>query len=85
MVLLLESFYVVERTRIAELLRSIVAYPVIVVAPRLLRAIEVYEVDRLDFAETRLVANAEASGVEAMVSVDRTVDRVPTAGRIEPS
>jgi predicted nucleic-acid-binding protein len=83
----LESFYEVERTRIAELLRSIIAYPAVVVvdAPMLLRALEVYEVDRLDFAEAYLVANAEASGVEAIVSFDRASDRVPTVSRIEPS
>lgn len=84
---MLESFYEVERTRIAELLRSIIAYPAVVVvdAPMLLRALEVYEVDRLDFAEAYLVANAEASGVEAIVSFDRASDRVPTVSRIEPS
>ena len=86
-VYVLESFYGVDRTRIAELLRSIIAYPAVVVvdAPMLLRALEVYEVDRLDFAEAYLVANAEASGVDAIASFDRIIDRVPTVSRIEPS
>jgi predicted nucleic acid-binding protein len=50
----------------------------------LLRAIEVYEVDRLDFAEAYLVACAESTGVGRIASFDRTIDRVPTVERIEP-
>jgi predicted nucleic-acid-binding protein len=86
-VYVLESFYEVERTRVAELVRSVIAYPAIVVvdAGLLLRAIEVYEVDRLDFAEAYLVANAEASAVGAIASFDRSIDKVVTVERIEPS
>ena len=51
----------------------------------LLRALEVYEMNRLDFAEAYLVASAEASGVGAIASFDRTIDRVPTVSRVEPS
>ena len=47
-------------------------------APLLLRALEVYEVDRIDFAEAYLVASAEATGVETIASFDRSIDRVPT-------
>jgi predicted nucleic acid-binding protein len=81
----LESFYELERARVAELLRSIIAYPAVVVvdAPMLLRALEVYEVDRLDFAEAYLVASAEATGVGTIASFDRTIDRVRTVSRIE--
>jgi predicted nucleic acid-binding protein len=83
----LESFYELERARVAELLRSIIAYPAVVVvdAPMLLRALEVYEVDRLDFAEAYLVASAEATGVGTIASFDRTIDRVRTVSRIEPA
>jgi len=86
-VYVLESFYEVERERVAELVRAIIAFPAIVVvdAPLLLRALEVYELNRLDFAEAYLVASAEASGVEAIASFDRAVDRVGTVRRIEPS
>jgi predicted nucleic acid-binding protein len=86
-VYVLESFYEADRARVAELLRSIIAYPAVVVldAPLFLRALEVYEVNRLDFAEAYLVANAEASGVGTIASFDRTIDRVPTVSRIEPS
>jgi predicted nucleic acid-binding protein len=83
----LESFYELERARVAELLRSIIGYPAVVVvdAPMLLRALEVYEVDRLDFAEAYLVASAEATGVGTIASFDRTIDRVRTVSRIEPA
>ena len=83
----LDSFYDVERARVAELVRAVIAFPAIVVvdAALLLRAIEVYEVNRLDFAEAYLVASAEASGVGAIASFDRSIDKVPTVQRIEPS
>jgi len=85
-VYVLESFYEVERPRVAELTRAIIGFPAIVVAdtPLLLRALEVYEVNRLDFAEAYLVASAEASGVDTIASFDQTIDRVPTVGRIDP-
>lgn len=86
-VYVLESFYEVERPRVAELARAIVGFPAVAVGdePLLLRALEVYEVERLDFAEAYLVASAEASGVGAIASFDRTIDRLSTVRRIEPS
>jgi predicted nucleic acid-binding protein len=65
----------------------VIGFPAIVVVdePLLLRALEVYEVDRLDFAEAYLVASAEASGVETIASFDRTIDRLATIQRLEPS
>jgi predicted nucleic-acid-binding protein len=85
-VYVLESFYEVKRAEVAGLLRAVLAFPAIVVldASLLLRALEVYEVDRLDFAEAYLVASAETSGVGAVASFDRAINRVPTVRRIEP-
>lgn len=85
-VYVLESFYEVPRTRVAELLRATVSWPTIatVDAPSLLRALEIYELDRLDFAEAYLVAQAEATGVKEIVSFDRTIDRMDTVTRREP-
>ena len=82
----LESFYEVERERVAELVRAIVAFPPIVVVdePLVLRALEVYEVERLDFADAYLVASAEASGVGAIASFDRDIDRIATVRRVAP-
>ena len=86
-VYVLESFYELERPRVAELVRAIIGFPAIAVVdePLLLRALEVYEVDRLDFAEAYLVANAEASGVQTIASFDREIDRLATVQRVEPS
>jgi predicted nucleic acid-binding protein len=85
-VYVLESFYEVERARVAELVRAVIAFPAVVVvdAALLLRALEVYEVERLDLADAYLVASAEASGVGAIASFDRSIDRVGTVRRIEP-
>ena len=48
-------------------------------------ALEIYEVDRLDFAEAYLVAGAEATGVKTIASFDRAVDKVATVRRLEPA
>ena len=54
----LESFYEAPPAQVAEAMRAFIAMPsVVVVDPALLlRAIEVHERDRLDFAEAYLVA-----------------------------
>jgi len=82
----LESFYELAPARVAELMRAALAWPSIVAvdAPLLLRALEVYELDRLDFAEAYLVALAEASGVATIVSFDRSIDRIASVSRQEP-
>lgn len=48
-------------------------------------AVEVYEVDRLDFAEAYLVASAERSGAGRIASFDRSIDRVASVTRIGPT
>ncbi|MGI8762090.1 MAG: PIN domain-containing protein [Jatrophihabitantaceae bacterium] len=85
-VYVLESFYETPRTQIAEIVRSLVAMRSVVVVDRdvLLRAVEVYETDRLDFAEAYLVASAESTGIGRIASFDRSLDRVRTVKRIEP-
>ncbi len=85
-VYVLESFYEAPRNEVASALRSLVAFESLVcVDPALLlRAIEVYETDRLDFAEAYLVACAESTGVGKVASFDRSIDRVDTIERIEP-
>lgn len=83
----LESFYKTPRDQVATSMRSLVALrSVITVDPALLlRALEVYETDRLDFSEACLVALAESSGVNRIASFDRSIDRVGTIERIEPT
>ena len=85
-VYVLESFYETPRDRVAQAMQSLVAFDsIICVDPALLlRAIEVYEADRLDFAEAYLVACAESTGVGKVTSFDRSLDRVETIERVEP-
>ena len=85
-VYVLESFYEAPRHQIAESIRSLISFDSIVCvdAALLLRAVEIYEVDRLDFAEAYLVACAESTGVGRVATFDRSVSRVNTVERIEP-
>lgn len=82
----LESVYETPPEHVATSLRAILAFPAIRVtdADLLQRAVEVYDVNRLDFAEAYLVASAERSGVGVVASFDRTIDRVGTVRRREP-
>jgi predicted nucleic acid-binding protein len=84
-VYVLESFYEAPRDQVAAAARSLLAFDAVVcVDPALLlRAIEVYETDRLDFAEAYLVACAESTGVGTIASFDRSLDRVTTVNRVE--
>ena len=85
-VYVLESFYEAPRGQIVEALRSLVAFrSVVCVDPALLlRAAEVYEVNRIDFAEAYLVACAESAGVGVVASFDQSIDRVSSIERVEP-
>lgn len=47
-------------------------------------AIEVYEIDRLDFADAYVVACAEASGIGRIASFDKNISRIEGIQRIEP-
>jgi predicted nucleic acid-binding protein len=82
----LESFYEAPREQVAQALRSLIAFDSIVcVDPALLlRAVEVYETDQIDFAEAYLVACAESTGVGRITSFDRSIDRIDTVERVEP-
>lgn len=85
-VYVLESFYEVEPTRVAKLMRAALALPCIaaVDVALLVRALEVYETAHVDFAEAYLVAQAETTGVGEIVSFDRSIDRIKTVTRREP-
>ena len=85
-VYVLESFYKAPREQIAAAIRSLLAFDSIITvdAALLLRAVEVYEIDRIDYAEAYLVACAESTGVNRIASFDRSIDRVGTVQRIEP-
>jgi predicted nucleic-acid-binding protein len=85
-VYVLESFYEVPRAQVAQLMRAAIAAPTIEVTHEasLLRALEVYELERIDFAEGYLVAQAEATGIGDVLSFDRSIDRVASITRREP-
>jgi predicted nucleic acid-binding protein len=85
-VYVLESFYETPRTQLADAVRSLLALASVISvdAALLLRAVEVYEIERIDFAEAYLVACAESTGINQVASFDRTIDRVGTVRRIEP-
>lgn len=85
-VYVLESFYQVPRQQTAEAIRSLLAFGAVVSVDSalLLRAVEVYETHRLDFAEAYLVACAESTGVNKVASFDTSIDRVGTVERVEP-
>jgi predicted nucleic-acid-binding protein len=82
----LESFYEVDRSRVAELMRSAIGLASIAVLDRalLMRALEVCELERLDFAEAYLVAQAEITGVREVLSFDRSIDKIAGISRREP-
>ena len=86
-VYVLESFYETPREQIAEAMRSLIAFGSIITVDSalLLRSIEVYETDRLDFAEAYLVACAETTGVNMVASFDRSIDRIRTITRVDPA
>ena len=82
----LESFYEAPRGQVAQALRSLVGFNSVICVDSalLLRAAEVYETERVDFAEAYLVACAESTGIARVASFDRSLDRVVTVERIEP-
>ncbi|MCI0582449.1 MAG: PIN domain-containing protein [Chloroflexi bacterium] len=86
-VYVLASYYEASRAQVATALRSILAFDSIRVVDAALihRALEVYELDRLDFPDAYLVACAERSGVATIASFDRSIDRIGTVRRIEPA
>ena len=85
-VYVLESFYEAPSEQVADAVRSLIAFDsVICVDPAvLLRSVEVYETERIDFAEAYLVACAESTGVTKIASFDRSLDRVQSVERVEP-
>ncbi|MEX0972930.1 MAG: PIN domain-containing protein [Solirubrobacterales bacterium] len=84
-VYVLESFYEVKRPAVATLMRAAVTMPTVTAQTDLiLRALELYEQQRLDFADAYLVAVAESGGHRGVASFDKAIDRVGTIERVEP-
>jgi predicted nucleic acid-binding protein len=85
-VYVLESFYELPREDVADRMRAVLAHDAMraLDPATLLRALEIYEVDTVDFAEAYLAANAEATGIGVVISFDQALRRVNTVERIEP-
>jgi len=82
----LQSVFRAPRERIAEAMRGTLGFASVDVEDRalLVRAVQVYELHGVDFADAYLVALAESSGVRLIASFDRSLDRVETVTRVEP-
>lgn len=86
LVYVLESFYERPRAEVARLARSLLAMDSIVTADHdvLLRSLDLYELERLDYAQAYLVAVAETSGIVEVASFDQRLDRVESIERVQP-
>jgi predicted nucleic acid-binding protein len=85
LVYVLESVYERTRPQVAALVRAVLAHPPVHApeATRLLRAVELYETERVHFAEAYLAAVAE-QGDGLVASFDRDLDRIDSVTRVEP-
>lgn len=85
LVYVLESYYERPRDAVANVARALLALPSVASDHELLlRAIELYEAERLDFADAYLCAAAETWGIGMVASFDRRIDRVASVRRLEP-
>ncbi len=85
-VYVLDSFYEAPRPQVAELMRSALALPAIRVADAdvLLRALELYELHNLGYADAYLVACAELSGIGAVATFDAELARRSSVEALTP-
>jgi predicted nucleic-acid-binding protein len=85
-VYVLQSVYRASRERVGAAMRGVLGFGAIEVEDRVLlvRAMDVYERSRVDFADAYLVALAERTAARLIVSFDRSLDRVETVTRVEP-
>jgi predicted nucleic acid-binding protein len=86
LVYVLESYYERPKAEVAQLARSLLALDSIVTTDHdvLLRSLDLYELEKLDYAEAYLVAVGETSGIEEIASFDHKLDRIQTIERIQP-
>lgn len=86
LIYVLESYYERPKAEVVQLARSLLALDSIVTADHdvLLRSLDLYELQKLDYGEAYLAALAETSGIEKIASFDRQLDRVKTIERIQP-
>lgn len=82
----LESFYEIERANICDAMRALIVMESARVIDEylLLRALEIYEKERLGFGESYLIACAESTGVAQIASFDQSLDHIHSVQRVEP-
>jgi predicted nucleic-acid-binding protein len=82
----LESFYEIERANICDAMRALIVMESARVIDEylLLRALEIYEKERLGFGESYLIACAESTGVAHIASFDQSLDHIHSVQRVEP-
>jgi predicted nucleic-acid-binding protein len=87
MVYVLQSFYRAPRSTIATALRSLLAMDAVSTEREqvLLRAVDLFELDNMDFADAYLVAWAEAHGIKQIASFDKGLGKAKTIRRVDPS
>lgn len=85
LVYVLKSVYRQPCDVVAAAVRAVLTFPPVRVRDEalLLRAVELYETQGVDFAEAYLAATAER-GDGLVASFDRGLDRIPSVRRIEP-
>jgi predicted nucleic-acid-binding protein len=83
-VYVLESFYEVERQRVAELMRSTIAFPPIETVDTPAPSARDLRTRPPRLRRAYLICQAEATGVGKIVSFDRSIDRITTITRREP-
>lgn len=84
-VYVLSSVYRVARPDVARMMRAAITLPNVLTAHEgaVLRALELFETGRLDFAEACLVGRAELPPVARVASFDRAIDKVGPTLRVE--
>jgi predicted nucleic acid-binding protein len=85
-VYVLQSVYKASRPTIAMALRALLALPSVHAEHEaiVLRGLDLYELERMDFTDAYLVAFAEANGLTEIASFDQGIDRAASVSRIDP-
>ncbi len=85
LIYVLESYYERPRAEVANAARALLGLPSVSSDQELLlRAIEFYEAERLDFADAYVCAAAEIWGIGVVASFDRRIDKISSVQRLEP-
>ena len=86
-VYVLESYYRAPRNTIATALRALLAMHTVSTqnASVLLRSLDLYEHQKMDFADAYLVAYGEAQVIDAIASFDKGIGKTGAVQRIDPS